>query len=129
MKSLGIDFGEKRIGIALSDESNKFAFPVRVISNTPSALDEIAVICKKEGVGRIIMGESKDFKGNFNPIMKTAVPFAENLKKKTSLPFFFEPEFLTSREATHIQGNTTELDASAAALILKHFLDTHHDLN
>ncbi|MEK7514506.1 MAG: RuvX/YqgF family protein [Patescibacteria group bacterium] len=129
MKSLGIDFGEKRIGIALSDESNHFAFPVSVLSNTSAALDEIVNICKKEGVGRIVMGESKDFKGNFNPIMKTVVPFAEDLKKKTGLPFFFEPEFLTSREATHIQGNITQLDASAAALILKHFLDTHHDIN
>ena len=127
MKSLGIDFGEKRIGVALSDEGNQFAFPLAVFSNTPAVIHEIAEVCAREKVGRIIMGESKDFKGKFNPIMKDAVAFAEKLKEKTNLPFFFEPEFLTSREATHVQGDITNLDASAAALILKHFLDTHRD--
>ena len=69
MKYLGIDFGEKRVGIAVSDDTGKMAFPYSVILNNEKFLEEVAEIIKKEKIGEIVMGESKNFKNEPNKIM------------------------------------------------------------
>lgn len=123
MRHLGIDYGSKNIGLSLSDEEGMMAFPLKTVKNGASLFGEIKSITEKESVGVIIVGESLDYAGKENPIMKKIRPFAEKLKAETGLPIFFEPEFLTSREAGHIQGENEKTDASAAALILKSYLD------
>lgn len=123
MRHLGIDYGSKNVGLSLSDEEGTMAFPLKTVKNGASLFGEIKSIIKKESVGVIIVGESLDYAGKENPIMKKIRPFAEKLKAETGLPIFFEPEFLTSREAGHIQGENEKTDASAAALILKSYLD------
>ncbi len=131
MKFLGIDYGSKRVGVALSDESETFALPKVVLNNEVSLLGKIAEICEEENVGGIVFGDSRDFSGKENPVMFEAKVFAEEIGKKTGLEIFFEPEFLTSVEAERIQGKNSMHDASSAALILKSFLDKrkkHDDL-
>jgi putative holliday junction resolvase len=123
MKILGIDFGSKRIGLAVSDESGKMAFPHSVILNNKSALDEVGDIVKKEKIESIIIGESKDFKGEPNEIMKEIERFKKILEEKTKMPVFFEPEFMTSQQAEHLQGKNEMHDASAATIILQSYLD------
>ena len=125
MKYAGIDFGAKRIGIALSDEAGNFAFPLTVLENSAKTIDDIAELCETNHVGTIIIGESQDFHFVDNPIMKEARQFAETLGAKTHMPVLFHPEFLTSAEAERLQGKNDMLDASAAALILKSYLDIH----
>ncbi|MES2953765.1 MAG: Holliday junction resolvase RuvX [Patescibacteria group bacterium] len=122
MRYLGIDYGSKRIGVALSDAEGDFSYPKEVVKNDKYALDHITRLCTKEEVGGIVMGESRDYKGIENPIMKKARAFAAALAEKTTLPVHFELEFLTSAEALRIQDPGSLLDASAAALILKSFL-------
>jgi len=123
MRYLGIDYGTKRVGIALSDESNKFSLPHSVVQNSKKLVDDINDIVCKNDVGTIILGESKNYKGEDNVVMKKIREFKESLENKTGKAVIFEPEFMTSAEAEHIQGKGEMLDASAAALILKSYLE------
>jgi len=122
MKFLGIDYGSKNIGVAISDEKGEWAFPHSVISNTNKSANEILKIAKENSVGEIVIGESKDFKGKANEIMAAASDFAKSLAA-AGLIIHLEPEYLTSHQAQHIQGVNKMLDASAAAIILQSFLD------
>ena len=123
MRFLGIDYGTKRIGLALSDESGRFAFPNSVLENDISAMSTILRLVRENNVGKIVIGESRDYKGNPNPILAASKRFAEKVATETGLLVVLEPEFLTSAEAARIQGEGKTLDASAAALILKSYLD------
>lgn len=123
MRLLGIDFGSKRIGLALSDESGIMAFPHSVVKNSPEAVLQVAALCAAEGVGKVILGESLDYKGNPNKIMPASIRFKEALEKESGIPVIFEKEFLTTAEASRIQGEHRSIDSSAAALILKSYID------
>lgn len=126
MKMLGIDYGSKNVGIAISDERLKFAFPLVVLQNSEVLIYDIGRICKENNIAGIVIGESKDFHQKDNEIMKEIVPFAKQLEADLQIPVFMHPEFLTSAEAERIQGKNSMHDASAAALILKSYLDTHY---
>lgn len=123
MRHLGIDYGSKRIGLALSDEAGSVAFPHSVIPAGPGSISAVVKLIKQEAVGRVVMGESRDFKGNANPIMKDIAWFKEKLETEAGVPVVFEAEFLTSAAASRIQGERADIDASAAALILQSYLD------
>ena len=124
---LGIDFGRKRVGIAMSDEEQKIAFPKTAYPNDKKLIERIANYCEENSVAGIVMGESKNFKGEANPIMRDILKFKTNIEKATSLPVFMEPEFMTSAEAEKMRaeedGCGKMLDASAAAVILQSYLD------
>jgi len=123
VKYLGIDFGIKRVGLATSDIEGKMAFPLDVLSNDKRLIQRIKDVCKSEKIESIIIGESKDFGGKDNIIMKDAKVFSSELKKAIKVPIHWESEFYTSREAERLQGKHGMLDASAAAIILKSYLD------
>lgn len=124
MRLIGIDFGEKRVGIASTDEMGDFALPRVVLENTPELATEVERLAKDWQTDRVIIGESKDFKGAHNEIHIGALKFAEEMKKK-GIQVEFHPELLTSIEAERLQGKNDMLDASAAALILKSYIDSH----
>ena len=143
MRLMGIDYGEKRIGIALSDESVQFAFPHSVIENSPNTIKKIRIICQENKVGEIILGQSLDYKKLPNPIMGKTDRFKAVLEKELDLPVVYQWEVLTTKEAERIpafgearpplsnlrkmkrrrQGRHKKIDASAAALILKSFIE------
>lgn len=123
MKYLGIDYGSKRVGIALSDEEGGMAFPREVIPNNKKLISGIADLCREYNVGAIVLGESLNYKMEQNVIMKEIVPFKKTLEEATNLPVYFEQEFMTSAAAERLQGKGEKLDASAAALILQSYLD------
>lgn len=123
MRYLGIDYGTKNIGLALSDEMGQFAFSYSTIPNSRQVVEEIKSICDKEGVGAIVIGESKNRDGSDNVVMAQARAFVSDLQMVCDLPVFYEPEFYTSQEAERIAGKDADLDARAAAIILKSYLD------
>lgn len=125
---MAIDFGEKRVGIASTDESGRFALPRAVIPNTEDLLSEVVKLAREWEIEKIIVGESNNFSGKPNPIMKEAEAFVDKLKEQ-DLETEFHPEVYTSMEAARLQGENEMLDASAAALILKSYIDTHHGLD
>ncbi len=121
---MSIDFGERRVGIASTDESGEFALPRAVVPNTERLLEEVVTLAREWQIQKIIVGESKNLDGAHNPIHSKAVEFVELLKEK-GLEIEFHPEVYTSMEAKHLQGKNDMTDASAAALILKSYIDTH----
>ncbi len=122
MRILGIDYGSKRIGLALSDEGRQFAMPLIVLNSTKNLLDEVLKIAKEKETTEIVMGESKNYKGEANVIMSESLEFKKQLET-SGLTVHLEPEFMTSANAERFQGKHDMLDASAAALILQSFLD------
>ena len=122
-KYLGIDFGSKRIGLAVSDELGNLAFPYRVLPNGADLIEKIMEIIRKENIESVVVGESKDFKGEANKIMVEIDKFKKEFESKSKLTVIFEPEFLTSVQAEKIQGKNEMQDASAAAIILQSYLD------
>lgn len=123
MYLMGIDYGEKKIGIALSDENGSFAFAHSVIENDRNAIKKIKKICEENDIWEIILGKSVDYQGRPNPVMKKIEPFKKLLEKEIGLRVEYEPEVLTTKEAERIQGKIKKIDASAAALILRSFLE------
>ncbi len=113
MKYLGIDFGSKRIGFAVSDEDARLAFPLVVLQNDSKILDSVEKIIKEKNIKAVVLGESKNFKGEPNQIMKNIEKFKKNLEEKLKLPVFLEPEFMTSRQAEILQGNNDMNDVNA----------------
>jgi len=120
---LGVDFGTKRIGLALSDENRGMAFPLQVVENNKNAISIISKIIKEKEVNLVVIGESKDFKMKDNLIMEAIRVFEKLLSIETGVEIDYEPEFLTSHQAHHVQGKTKMLDASAATIILQSYLD------
>lgn len=136
MRYLGIDYGSKKIGLALSDEAGTMGFPRDIIANTPHLLDEVCALIAKENVGGVVIGESRDLKGGENPIMKAAREFGAQLTLQAGVPVFYESEVFTSAEArrqhepeakSRSPKSHAHVDASAAALILTSYLSrTNH---
>ena len=128
-KILGIDYGKKRIGVAISDQGGKFAFPHSIVDNDRDGIIVLKEIIEKDGVEKIVFGESLNSDGRENPIMEDTRAFAERLSLETGRPVFFEKEFMTSVEAHRFafkeqeKKGRQEVDASAAALILQRYLD------
>jgi putative Holliday junction resolvase len=132
---MGIDFGTKNVGIALSDEAGISAYPKVVLHNDKHLLDKIKELCDAEEVGAIIIGESVDMNGADNPIMEKIREFGEECAGATGLSVAFEKEAFTSfeahprrgKESLHSRlepiGHAKDIDAKAAALILQRFLD------
>jgi len=127
MKYLGIDFGGKRVGVAVSDENGKMAFPHSVVKNDEKLLAEIEKIIEKEKIGGVVIGESRNFKGEPNKIMAEIEKFKRTLEEKIKLPVYFEPEFMTSAQAERGLGKNEMHDASAAAIILQSYLDIRNN--
>ncbi len=132
MKYLGLDYGTKRIGVATSDDTGSLAFPLTVVEAGPGALARVVDLVKESGVGEIVLGESRDFKGGANEVMEDIEQFKKDLAELSGLPVTYEREFFTSTMAARQfapDGSRKEnpshagLDASAAALILQSYLD------
>ncbi len=122
MRLLGIDYGEKNIGLALSDDKGLMAFPEGVISNDKKTIETIFSFIKANKVIKVVVGDSKDFQGKPNKIMQKVMPFVETLKEK-GVEVILEPEFMSSQQAEFFMGKTKMLDASAATIILQSYID------
>lgn len=122
MRHLGIDYGTKRVGLALSDESGTMAFPHAVYENSGSLVRDLAALCAAEGVRVIVIGQSLDRSGKSNPVQAAIEELVTDLTLETGFPVHLEPEQYTTQAATRIQGRSEKTDAAAAALILDSFL-------
>ncbi|HYF10328.1 MAG TPA: RuvX/YqgF family protein [Candidatus Paceibacterota bacterium] len=126
MKILGVDYGSKRVGIAISDEGAKFAFPKTVIVATGDLAENIALLASAEGASVVVMGESVNFGGEDNSVMGAIRSLATDLRER-GFEVVLEPEYFSSAEASRFQGEREDIDASAAAVILQRYLDKHQD--
>lgn len=125
MKILGIDFGTKKVGIAISNEDENMAFPVDVIKRS-EALSFIQEKSQEGTIVTIVVGHSRDFDMKDNPVMNEVNKFITDLKK-LGFEVILEDEYMSSKAASRIQGYNKKQDASAAAIILQSYLDKKHD--
>ena len=133
MKYLGIDYGTKRIGVAVSDEAGRVAFPREVIAAGPTALSVLEALIKAENIGTVVVGESRALSGEKNAVMEDIEQFARDLQELSGAPVVFETEVFSSSLAARqfapeeksrkANPEHKNLDASAAALILQSYLD------
>lgn len=123
MKLMALDFGEKRVGVASTDDSGEFALPRQTLPNDEALLDKVLELKLKEGISKIIIGESKNLDGSPNAIMGAVEDFKRRLEER-GVEVALHPEIFTTMEARRLQGNNELTDASAAALILKSYLDS-----
>ena len=128
MKLMAIDYGEKRVGVASTDESGTFALPRVVFKNDQSLLAEILKFIEEEKIEKVVLGESKNTTGQPNPIQEEIEKFKSKLEE-CGVSVLSHPELFTTVEARRLQGSTEMTDASAAALILKSYIDTLNNQN
>lgn len=125
MRILGIDYGTKRVGLALTDEKGVMAFPHSVVQNGGRLMETLEMLIEREGVEKIVVGYSLNREGNPNQIHNAVKELIGDLTLRTGLPIELEPEQYTTQEAKRLQGKNEMTDASAAAIILNSYLRKH----
>jgi putative Holliday junction resolvase len=138
MRTLGIDFGTRRIGLALSDAGGKLATPREVLQITaiPQAINEIAKVIETEGVERIVIGLPLNMDGTRGGSAKEVTEFARLLAQRSGVKVIFVDERLSTFQAEQDlldarrdgqkltrKSKKLRLDAVAAANFLQDFLD------
>lgn len=132
---MGLDFGGRRIGIAVSDELGLTAQPVLTLSrkNPKQDLKSLGRLLRKYSCTGIVLGHPLHMSGDISPQAVKTQAFAEALRAAFSLPVHLWDERLTSAEAhRHLEaagrpstGHREVIDQVAAVLILQSFLDAH----
>ena len=128
---MGLDIGDSRIGVALSDPLGIMASPLTIISRQDSEVDMQAVIdiVRKNDVGRIIIGLPLSMDGTVGIQAEKVRDFTTELCRHTDLPVEFKDERLSTVLAKRIvqavrkTNRGTRYDSAAAALILQSYLD------
>lgn len=132
-RALGIDYGEKRIGMALSDPEGRIAvtLPTLLRSDDRSAVAEILELVRNEDVKQLIVGEPRRLDGSRGPAAERAERFGRKVAQATGLPLRMVDEALTSREAERQlrdagidpRKHPGRVDALAARILLQEALD------
>lgn len=123
MRYLGIDYGTKRVGVAVSDEAGRLAFPYAILENSKGLVGEVKAICIKEMITDVVVGESINYKGQPNLVMEEIERFVAELREVVAVPIVYEREFLSTQQARFFQTESKHVDDSAAAIILQSYLD------
>jgi putative Holliday junction resolvase len=138
MRTLAIDPGTKRIGLALSDEAGQLATPYDVlhVKSPEQAIDPIIKLIQDEGVKRVIVGLPLNMDGSVGPQARDTIAWADLLRKQVTVPILFVDERLSSFDAEQQlierkrggeritrKSKKQQLDALVAAAILQAFLN------
>lgn len=118
MRYIGIDWGEKNIGIAVSDEEGGLAVPFGVLKNVDwdEFIDDLTNIIRREHIEAVVVGIPLTLEGHESAKTREVKNFTATLKKFLDMPIDLEDERLTSRLAG-------DDHAQAASYILQSFLD------
>jgi putative holliday junction resolvase len=141
VRALGIDYGRKRIGLALSDATGMLARPWKTITVTGAAsrvaatlADEInALAAEADGLSAVALGYPRRLSGEPNDQTTIVETIADALRTLVRVPIVLQDERLSSRAAESVLARSEKdwrkrkllLDAAAAAVILQDYLDAH----
>jgi putative Holliday junction resolvase len=139
MRVLGIDYGRRRIGLALSDASGTLASPWEVVSRPPSEPETVRLVAERvarlvaadDGLAAVVVGWPRRLDGSPNEQTPLAEAFARALERVVPVPVVLQDERLSSHEAESRlavrekdwRKRKQTLDAAAAAVILQDYLD------
>lgn len=131
---LGVDWGERRIGVALSDEARLLAQPLTTLTRRPGKrfpMRQLRTLVDEHGVTGIVVGLPLNAEGEEGAAARAARTLAEAIGRQTGLGVALWDERFTTTRVLHavrdMGGNTrgrkADVDALAAALLLQHYLD------
>jgi putative Holliday junction resolvase len=139
VRVLGVDYGARRIGLALSDATGTLATPWRMLERPASATATVALVRSivdelrraDDGLSAIVVGWPRRLDGTATDQTPAVEAFAAALEAATSLPVILQDERLSSREAESRLARRArdwrqrkrKLDAAAAAVVLQDYLD------
>jgi len=133
MRVLGIDFGSKRIGVAISDETATIGQPLEFILAEPlsNALQRLADLVRARNVGEIVVGLPRNMNGSYGPAAEKTREFIAALQPHVTVPIKTWDERLTTFEANRFliasgmrrEKRKTKVDQTAAAILLQSYLD------
>ncbi len=134
---VGLDVGQVRIGVAVSDETESLATPRAVIrrKSDASAIDAIARVVHESGASLVVVGLPISFDGKLHAQAQAVQAFAKKLEARLSVPLVYADETLSTvraEEALRAAGVRPErirerIDAAAAAIILQEYLDQRRE--
>ena len=127
MRILGLDVGEKRIGVAISDPTNTIAQPFVVVERDGGEFSHISSIVKENDVGEIVVGYPKNMDGSAGPMAKKIEEFVGKISELVDVPIVFIDERLSTVEAERVmitadvsrKKRKKSIDKVAAAIILE----------
>jgi len=138
MRSLGLDIGDKRIGVALSDPDSILASPFAIIDRSDESRDIKAItdIISRQQVTRIVVGLPRSMNGSLGEQAEKVKAFIQKLCEHTKIPVEYRDERLTTVMAERLRRAAESKkarrkardDAQAAALILQGYLDEGREL-
>ena len=131
MRIMGLDFGERTIGVAISDALLWTAQGIKTIRRSPRELDELDELIKAYEVSQIVLGLPKNMNGTLGPRSELTTEFAGLLKERFSLPVHMWDERLSTvaAERSLLEGDVSRakrkkvIDKMAAVFILQGYLD------
>ena len=129
---LGIDFGTKKIGLAVGKE---IPYDLATLPNRPDIFERITKLCQQEKIERIVIGMPVFESGDQGSLAGEVEKFAQKLKEIIKLPIHFEPENLTTQTALELlkeEGVSPDeienkVDQTAARLILEQYIANEED--
>lgn len=137
MRILAVDHGEKRIGVAVSDETATIASPLKVITHRSRLMDaaQVAELAEHYQAELIVIGQSFDEEGKPNPAGRRAVRFSAELKNQTRVPIIFWDEAFSTQiaRAARIELGVSRKkraghqDGFAAVVILQSYLEVRRN--
>lgn len=133
---LGIDFGTKRIGLAVAQTLTRQANPLKVLNNNQQFWQELQQIIEEWQIKQLIVGLPLDMDGEEQEVTRQVKNFGKKLKHQFDLPIIYVDERLSSFEAERQfqqqraagaskAKNKQNIDAMAAQIILQSWLDYH----
>lgn len=136
-KALGIDYGEKRIGLAITSEDRRFVFPYRTLDNGMDAdavLAQLNDICSRESVSDIVIGLPLDQHGQVGEAAAKVKSWGSRVAEVTGHDVIYEDERFSTTLAGDLQRQggrsaketRTSIDRTAAAVILQTYIDRNH---
>ncbi len=119
---LGVDYGEKRIGLAVASDPVRIAQPLQTLTNDEHTSGQLAAIMADRGVTEVVWGLPRGLDGQETAQTGVARAAAERLIPE--MPVHLQDEAVTSELAKERGAKKGELDAEAAAIILQDYLDS-----
>lgn len=119
-KLLGIDYGDKRVGLAIADSASQAMAPFQILENNKSLFENLNKIIKEEEIDLIVVGLPINLKNQPTIQTEKVNNFIKKLKVHLKIPIKIEDERLTS--ALHHDSNKARVDALSAMSILDSYL-------
>lgn len=128
MKILAIDWGTKRVGLAVAAADLKLVQPLSSLDNSPQLVDNLRGLSKAYAIEKLVIGLPRDLNGEETAMARRVRQFGDGLSARLDLPVVYQDETLTSVEAGSAASKPKiDIDSDAAAIILRDYLGVSNE--